>query len=64
MEIHAHAVQTILSESYLVVLPRRLQYLWTLLLGLVAVTLALRVRGLLGALVTLLLAGGAVYAGW
>jgi adenylate cyclase len=64
VEIHANAVQTILSQSWIVVLPRRVQHLWTWVLGVLAVALAVRVRGLRGALVTLALAAGAVYASW
>src|SRR6185503_3328619 len=46
----------------LVVLPRPLQYAWAFLLGLLAVVLAPRVRGLWGTALTVVLAGGAVFA--
>jgi adenylate cyclase len=64
VEIHAQAVATVLTGAHVFVLPRTLQYLWTFLTALMAVTVALRIRGVLGGILTVVLAAGVLYASW
>ena len=64
VEIHAHAVATVLAGNHIRELSTRLQYLWTVLLGALAVWLALRVRGIWGSALALVLAAGALFTAW
>lgn len=64
VEIHAQAVATILSGDHIRVLSRPIQYLWTLLLGVLVVVVAPRLHGVWGAALTGALAGGALLIAW
>ena len=64
VEIHAHAVATILSGSFIRPLPRPLQYLWIFFLGGLVVALAPNVRGMWGAGVAAALVATALAAAW
>ena len=64
VEIHAHAVATVLAGNHIRELSTRLQYLWTVLLGALAVWLALHVRGIWGSALALVLAAGALFTAW
>ena len=64
VEIHAHAVATILSGAHLRQVSRPIQYAWTLLLALLVTSLAPKARALWGAGVALAISGVALYAAW
>ena len=64
VEIHAHAVATVLAGNHIRPLSRPLQYVWIFFLGVLTVALAPRVRGAWGAGVTLLLAGVVLATAW
>lgn len=64
VEIHAHAVATILAGNHIRLLPRPVHYAWTFLLGLLVVAIAAKVRGAWGAGLTVVLAGAALAAAW
>jgi adenylate cyclase len=64
VEIHAQAVQTILSGRFLRVLPNAVQFVWIFLLALLVVAFAPRVRGIWGIGATLLLVAVALWASW
>ena len=64
VEIHAHAVETILARRFIRVLSLPLQYLWTFLLALLVVAFAPRVRGVWGIVAALALIGLAFGSAW
>ena len=64
VEIHAHAISTILSGAFIRPLPRPLQYLWIFFLGGIVVALAPNVRGAWGAGLTGALAATALATAW
>jgi adenylate cyclase len=64
VEIHAQAIETILSGRFLRVLPQWIQYVWTFLLCLLVVAFTPRLRGLWGIAAAFLLAFVAVWASW
>lgn len=64
VEVHAHAAETILAGLTIAVLPRPVQYLWTLLLSLLVVSLTPRVRGVWGTASAVALVGVAAGAAW
>ncbi len=64
VEIHAHAVQTILDGTAIRLLPRRIQYLWTILLGLLVVAFAPRTRGFWGMIAAFTLIALALVTSW
>ena len=64
VEIHAHAVATVLAGNHIRPLSRPLQYLWIFSLGVLTVALAPRVRGAWGAVLTVVLAGVALATAW
>ncbi len=58
VEIHAHAIATLLAGDWLRILPGPIQYGWTFLLALLGVLAAARARGVAAAFLTLGLMGG------
>jgi adenylate cyclase len=64
VEIHANAAETILADRFIHVYPRRIQYLWTFLLGLLVVATAPRVKGIWGVGFAIGLAALAIYGSW
>jgi adenylate cyclase len=64
VEIHAHAVATILAGSARRALPRPVQYAWTVLLGILVVVVSPRLRGVRGALLSGAAAAVALLAAW
>jgi adenylate cyclase len=64
VEIHAQAIATILEGTAIRRAPFGWEAAWTLLLALLVVGMAPRVRGLWGAAVAAPLAGAAVYLSW
>jgi len=64
VEIHAHAVATILSGTPIRLLPWGVQYGWTLLLGLIVVIASPRARGLAGVALALILVSVAGGGSW
>ncbi len=64
VEIHASAVATLLAGDWIRFIPRPFQYAWIFLIGLLTVLAAGRVRGIMGAGLTLLLIAGAAGAAY
>lgn len=64
VEIHAHAVATLLEGGGIRPLPRPLQYAWTFLLGALMVAAMPRLRGAWGAAAAVGLAAAALGASW
>jgi adenylate cyclase len=64
VEIHAHAIATILSQRHLREIPRSLQYAWAVLFAVLVVTAVPRLRGAGGVALTLGLVGLALVGAW
>lgn len=64
VEIHAHAVSTILSGSHIRRLSSTFQYAWTFLLGLLTIVVTTNLRGGWGAGAAAGVAAGALFASW
>jgi adenylate cyclase len=64
VEIHGHAISTILSRRHLRPLHRLVQYAWAVLFAVVVVVAVPRLRGAWGVVLTLGLVGLALFAAW